>query len=69
MVNPSGIAATEHGKQNENEIFDDGNEELTASQIDHYSAGLNMGGLDAEHASFRVRRKLDVPARVARHQP
>jgi hypothetical protein len=90
-VEPSGTAATEHGEQNENEIFtgylsdkeessesdehDDGNEELTASQIDRHSAGLNMGGLDAEQASFRVRvppqpkrRKLDVPARVARQR-
>jgi hypothetical protein len=69
-VEPSGTAATERGEQNENEIstgylsdeeessesneHDDGNEELMASQIDHHSAGLNMGGLDAEQASFRV---------------
>jgi hypothetical protein len=31
-----------------------GSSGCTASQIDHHGAGLNMGDLDAEQASFRV---------------
>jgi hypothetical protein len=73
-------------ESSESDECDDNDEELTltnatsgssgcTAQIDCHGTGLNMGDLDAEQASFRVRvppqpkrRKLDVPAQVARQR-